>query len=156
MKTGVEAGHLRHIRQTTHGGFDGGEVVRLMQGGEWNQLPELLQHLGVQYSWNFETRASVDHAMSNAKNTRAAIFRSEPRRQGINSLTSITHICILVGECLTVAVLHGQARRHANAFDLPARFEAPALTVRTLKHREFQARRSGIEHKGIVVHRKTS
>src|SRR5579864_4794579 len=45
MKAGVEAGHLRHIRQTIKDGLNCCEIVRLMQRGKRNEFRQILQNL---------------------------------------------------------------------------------------------------------------
>jgi hypothetical protein len=94
----------------------------------------------------------MDHAMSDAKYTRARVFRLQPRGESIDRFASITRTGTLVYQALAIGILHAQMRRRADAFDLPARFEAPAFTFRPLKNGKLQARRSGIEHQRIVVH----
>src|SRR6185369_4829049 len=134
MKTGIEACHLRHVWKTIDSGFDRREVVGLMQWGEWYQFPQLLQHLRVHYCWTFKTRAAMDHAMSDAKYTRPAVFRLQPRGQCIDRFASVTRSGGLVNEAFAVGVLHAQMRRCTDAFNLTARFETPAFTFRPLKN----------------------
>ena len=38
MKAGIEARHLRHVGQPFEDSLDGGQIVRLMQRGQWNQF----------------------------------------------------------------------------------------------------------------------
>src|SRR5262245_18451935 len=91
MKTGIEASHLRHVGQTIHRGLDSGEVVRLMKWREWNQFAQVVQHCWSQFGWSFEPCTSVDHAMSNAENPRATVFRFQPGSERIHRLSSITN-----------------------------------------------------------------
>src|SRR4029077_15574551 len=59
---------------------------------------------------------------------------------------------LLVGERTTGLVLRRQMRRRADAVDLPARLQAPAVFVRPAVHAELQARRARVEHQRVVVH----
>ncbi len=154
VKAGVEASDLRHVRQTLEDRFDGGEVVRLMERSQRDQLVELLQDLPGHDHRSGVARPSVDDAMADPENPRAAVLRSKPGGERVECVLPIAHrrIQLLIGQSLARGILDGESRRRSDALDLSPRFEPPALGRRPPVHAELQARGARVQNESVVIH----
>src|ERR1041384_7010088 len=111
-----------------------------MKRREWNQFVELSHHAGIQYCRTFELRAAMDHAMAHTEHTRTAVVSAEPTGEGIKCFLPIASCDVLVGKAFTTGILRGQTWRRADALDLTACCELPAVSGRSLKNAELQTR----------------
>src|SRR3954466_13460517 len=89
MKAGIEAGHLRHARQSLFDGFDGRQIVWLVQRRERNQFLQLSHNLWRDHHRLGELRAAMDHAMAHAEHSRALVMRSKPECEGTDRVASV-------------------------------------------------------------------
>jgi hypothetical protein len=71
MKTCIETGDLRHIRQAFEDGVDGCEVVWLMQWCQRDEFVKIGKDLPRQQHWLAVTCPAVNYTMSNTQQTRA-------------------------------------------------------------------------------------
>ena len=63
MEGGVEAGDLRYRRERLHRRLDSGDVMRLVQGRERDELAELGQHRGVDHRRLGQVQPAMDDPM---------------------------------------------------------------------------------------------
>src|SRR5262249_14386341 len=96
----------------------------------------------------------MNHAMADAQDLRAGVFRSQPDSEGIDSIASVADRVrqLFVSELLSVSASHGQSGRCTDTLDLAPRPQPPMLFPRPLEHAELEARRTCIQYQSIIVH----
>ena len=154
MEARVEAGDLRHAWQPRRGRVDRGEVVRLVERGQRDEIAKVLQHLGGDERRAGVARATVHHAMADAEHARSPVARTKPGRELIERGTRVAHGLaerpLIEGRAR--GVLRGEPRGGPDAVDLPACLELPDVRLRRVIHAELQARRARVQHDGVGVH----
>ena len=127
MKAGIEAGDLRHARQSLGHGVDGGEVVRLMKRRQRHERAQVREDFRRDDRGPRVLRAAVHDAMTDAEHARvAAIARAEPRGERIEGAAPVQPLRqAIVGHARVAAILRRESRRRADAVDLPAQVHAP-------------------------------
>src|SRR2546423_3295729 len=144
MKCGIEAGDLRQIRPEPGDALHRGEIVRLMQRDQGNQLLQLRNHLRIDQGRLDELQATMNHAMSDCQRSeRAAVMVTNPIRKVRESL-GMSELSAgfpqgKIREDLSFTVLRLESRRTAHAFDLTARLKLQLILDHAVK-RELKAR----------------
>ena len=134
VKARVEARDLRHVRQPGGYRVDGGEVVRLVQRRQRDQLAQLRQGLWGDDHRAGEVGSAMNDAMADANDRGLLVPNTEPRRKRIERTGRVAHALAegFVDGLGAFTVLCGKMRRSTNAFDLSAVGELPvATTLRT-------------------------
>ena len=91
VKTGVEASDLRHFRQAHRHRFDGGEVVRLMEGRQRHEIPQLRRDFRRDHDRIGKGFAAMDHAMSDADDLSARVHLPQPRGERIERAARVVN-----------------------------------------------------------------
>ena len=82
MEARVEAGDLRHAGKPLEHRFYRRQVVRLMERGQRDQLPQILQDRRRNNRRTGKLRAAMHDAVTDTKDARAAVPGSEPDGEG--------------------------------------------------------------------------
>ena len=143
MERGVEAGHLKHTGIAGFDGFDRRQIVRLVQGRQRHQFPQLRHH-----SRSDHGRAGVIGAAMNDPVT----HRQDPRvaQEAVEPLADDVKCRVMVGgagavgpagfrQHRAIGALRDEMRMGADAFDLPDRQHADRFRSRRCLDRELDA-----------------
>jgi hypothetical protein len=146
MEARVEAGHLWHAGKALEHRLDRGQVMRLMQRGQGNQLAQLLQDLRRDERGPRVSGPAMHDSMADAEQARSAVVRSEPGGQRRESAPPVARARLRpIDEAIARAVLGGESRRCPNAFNLPPGRQTPGAGLRSMVDAELHAGRAGVE-----------
>src|SRR5215831_21151805 len=68
MERRVEAGHLGKLRRLLRNRSDGGQIMRLLQRSQTDQLLQLRLGFGIHQHWPNKLRSAVHHTMAGRDN----------------------------------------------------------------------------------------
>ena len=153
MEGGVEACHLRQLRQPLQQEADGRQVVRLVQRRKRDVFLECGQNGAVEHDRLRVFEAAVHHAMTDTDESMVGEFRPDESDQMIER-AFVAKLRALVPlpfpKHTSVDAFCGEARRRVQPLSLSARDKIQSIALRCVQ-RELEARRSGVED-GDRVH----
>src|SRR5262245_13188892 len=154
MKAGVETGDLRDTGELLGHRINCRQVVRLMERRERYELSQLLEDLWRDQRWAAECCTAVDDTVADPKDPCPTVLGTEPAREAFERGAPISDRLVerSIGQTLACAGLCRESWRDADALNLAARFQAPAVRLRPSIDVEFEARRSCVENDGEVFH----
>ena len=82
VERGVETGHLQGIGKRGQGGFDPGDIVRLVERRKRRQSPQLIKHRRVDHHRFGPACSAVHHAVSNGAYVRLGKPVQQKRQRG--------------------------------------------------------------------------
>jgi len=117
---------LRQVGHTIEKTPDRREIVRLVQGSEWNQLLECRRHARIDTYRSFKVEPAVQNAMSNPDEMVIAEFGAQKRHQVIERAI-VAELRALGPELLgcprPVVPFRDEVRCAVDAFDLAVQLE---------------------------------
>ncbi|MCY1227866.1 hypothetical protein D9M72_401560 [compost metagenome] len=161
VEGGVEAGHLQQVRHGFAHGADRGQVMRLVQRRQRHQRLQFRDHVVVDAHGLREVGAAMHHAMADRHRRIVAQPDAEHQPHQPEGGVVVGHLRLregLVGDHAAVGHARGQARRHADAFDLAVRAQHRVdvgIAVRGFRYgidRDLDAGRAGVDDEDDGMH----
>ena len=155
MEARVEAGDLRHAGKPLGHRVNRRQVVRLMERGERDQLPQILQNRRRDNGRTGEPCAAMHDAVTDTKNPRAAVLGAEPRGERIERRARVADGAVqrVIGEDAGPGASFAENRGEVPMPSIwPRASRRQASTSGLPIDAELEARGARVEHDCVVVH----